>query len=217
MFTCLHPFRASQCANQLARCCAPCARQRKAVCLVPCRGFTANLIRNSVISATELVSYDTVKALLLEKLGLQEGMGVHFTAGLSAGLAATALGSPADVVGTRLMAQVRSTSRCHAQNDNLHAPPSPRGASPPSGQTSGEVRPRRKRSEAFFWEVWSFLTQLLQPNLLKVVSRRMVSDSQTLRTARSRHRVHVKGNVSLTSRCDVQQKHLLDIHRHVNG
>ncbi|KAK9826666.1 hypothetical protein WJX74_008755 [Apatococcus lobatus] len=73
------------------------------------RGFAANLIRNSVISATELVSYDTAKALLLDTLGLPEGVGVHFMAGLSAGLAATALGSPADVVGTRLMAQARAT------------------------------------------------------------------------------------------------------------
>ncbi len=59
-----------------------------------------------MISATELVSYDSAKALLLESLGLQDGIAVHFTAGLSAGLAATILGSPADVVGTRLMAQV---------------------------------------------------------------------------------------------------------------
>lgn len=71
-----------------------------------CRGFTANLVRNSVISATEIVSYDSAKALLREALGMPDGIGLHFIAGLSAGLAATALGSPADVVGTRLMAQV---------------------------------------------------------------------------------------------------------------
>ena len=49
---------------------------------------------------------------------LPEGIAVHFTAGLSAGLAATILGSPADVVGTRLMAQVMGLiAPCLVLND----------------------------------------------------------------------------------------------------
>ena len=56
------------------------------------------------------VSYDTVKSALIH-LGMPDNIGLHFTAGLSAGFAATVLGSPWDVIGTRLMA--RSTSPGH--------------------------------------------------------------------------------------------------------
>lgn len=69
------------------------------------RGYFPNLIRNSVISATELVAYSECKTLLLYHVGVPDGVGVHFTAGLGAGLAATVLGSPWDVIGTRLMAR----------------------------------------------------------------------------------------------------------------
>lgn len=67
------------------------------------KGYTANLLRNSIISATELVSYDSAKQAILSA-GFQDGIGVHLTSGLTAGLAATILGSPWDVIGTRLMA-----------------------------------------------------------------------------------------------------------------
>ena len=36
---------------------------------------------------------------------MQDNVGLHFSAGLGAGLAATILGSPWDVIGTRLMAR----------------------------------------------------------------------------------------------------------------
>lgn len=71
------------------------------------KGYLANLVRNSIISATELVSYDQAKQTLLEH-GFQDGIGVHLLCGLTAGLAATTLGSPWDVIGTRLMAVANS-------------------------------------------------------------------------------------------------------------
>lgn len=67
------------------------------------KGYTANLLRNSIISATEMVSYDQAKAAILQA-GFADGIGVHLASGLTAGLAATVLGSPWDVIGTRLMA-----------------------------------------------------------------------------------------------------------------
>lgn len=54
------------------------------------------------------VSYDTAKHALLH-MGMPENTALHFAAGLTAGFAATVLGSPWDVIGTRLMA--RSTSK----------------------------------------------------------------------------------------------------------
>lgn len=53
------------------------------------------------------VSYDTVKSALLH-FGMPDNIGLHFTAGISAGFAATVLGSPWDVIGTRLMARSSS-------------------------------------------------------------------------------------------------------------
>lgn len=50
------------------------------------------------------VSYDTAKHWLL-RMGMPDDTGLHFSAGLSAGFAATVLGSPWDVIGTRLMAR----------------------------------------------------------------------------------------------------------------
>ena len=51
----------------------------------PLQGFTANLVRNSVISATEIVTYDVTKQALLHKAGMEEGLAAHFTAAMTAG------------------------------------------------------------------------------------------------------------------------------------
>lgn len=78
------------------------------------KGYTANLLRNSIISATELVSYDSAKQAILHA-GFQDGIGVHLASGLTAGLAATVLGSPWDVIGTRLMAPGKAKAPGGAQ------------------------------------------------------------------------------------------------------
>lgn len=67
------------------------------------KGYGPNLLRNSIISATEIVTYDVTKQNLLQ-LGLEDSPVTHFAAGTTAGFAATVLGSPWDVLGTRLMA-----------------------------------------------------------------------------------------------------------------
>lgn len=72
------------------------------------KGYSANLLRNSIISATELVSYDSAKLAILHA-GFADGIGVHLASGLTAGLTATVLGSPWDVIGTRLMAPGKSS------------------------------------------------------------------------------------------------------------
>ncbi|KAK9785262.1 hypothetical protein WJX73_005333 [Symbiochloris irregularis] len=73
------------------------------------RGYLPNLLRNSIISATELVVYDTAKHAFLHH-GYEDGIAVHFSSGITAGFAATVLGSPWDVIGTRLMAASTSHS-----------------------------------------------------------------------------------------------------------
>ena len=57
-----------------------------------------------VVNATELVAYDQAKQTLLgPTVGMKDGIAAHILSGLSAGLAATLLGSPVDVVKTRVM------------------------------------------------------------------------------------------------------------------
>lgn len=65
-------------------------------------GYAPNLARNCVVNATELVAYDQAKQTLL-KLGAPDNIVTHIGSGLSAGLAATLLGSPVDVIKTRVM------------------------------------------------------------------------------------------------------------------
>jgi solute carrier family 25 (mitochondrial uncoupling protein), member 8/9 len=66
-------------------------------------GYGPNLARNCVVNATELVAYDQTKQTLLSTFHMQDGIAAHIVSGLSAGLAATLLGSPVDVVKTRVM------------------------------------------------------------------------------------------------------------------
>ena len=57
----------------------------------------------SVVNATELVAYDQAKQVFVHDLGMGDNITTHILSGLSAGLAATLLGSPVDVVKTRVM------------------------------------------------------------------------------------------------------------------
>lgn len=67
------------------------------------KGFGANLARNSIISATEIISYETSKRFFLDNLPMRDDWRTHLAAGCTAGFAATVLGSPADILGTKAM------------------------------------------------------------------------------------------------------------------
>jgi solute carrier family 25 uncoupling protein 8/9 len=66
-------------------------------------GIGPAVMRNSIINATEMASYDTAKEALIGQ-GMKDGLPVQFGAGLAAGLMATLVGSPVDLVKTRVMA-----------------------------------------------------------------------------------------------------------------
>jgi solute carrier family 25 uncoupling protein 8/9 len=68
-------------------------------------GLGANIVRNSIMNAAELASYDTVKATFLEKFPSvrADDKRLHFICGFSAGFIAVCFASPADVTKTRLM------------------------------------------------------------------------------------------------------------------
>ena len=67
------------------------------------KGFAANLLRNSIISASEITSYEIAKKNFIEHLKFEDGIPVHLASGCTAGFVATVLGSPADVLGTKAM------------------------------------------------------------------------------------------------------------------
>jgi solute carrier family 25 uncoupling protein 8/9 len=66
-------------------------------------GIIPNILRNSVINAAEIASYDQYKQMILQYTSLPDNMSLHILCGFMAGFTATCFGSPFDVVKTRMM------------------------------------------------------------------------------------------------------------------
>ena len=72
------------------------------------KGSSPNVYRAIVVNASELGTYDSVKWVLTHKLGMDATSSVtHLIGSLSAGLAATIMSSPIDVVKTRYMSSTQ--------------------------------------------------------------------------------------------------------------
>lgn len=68
------------------------------------RGLGPNCTRGVLMTSSQMVSYDSFKALLVNHLGMNpDKKATHFSASLLAGLMATTVCSPVDVVKTRIM------------------------------------------------------------------------------------------------------------------
>lgn len=67
------------------------------------RGVWPNSTRAVLMTASQLASYDTFKKLCIEKVGMKDNLGTHFTASFMAGFVATTVCSPVDVIKTRIM------------------------------------------------------------------------------------------------------------------
>jgi len=67
------------------------------------RGVEATTVRGVVLSISQICSYDQVKQVLKKNEIMQEGMGLHLTASLFAGLFCSITSNPVDVVKVRLM------------------------------------------------------------------------------------------------------------------
>lgn len=66
-------------------------------------GLGPNVARNAIINAAELASYDQVKQSILRLPGFTDNVVTHLLAGLGAGFFAVCIGSPVDVVKSRMM------------------------------------------------------------------------------------------------------------------
>ncbi|KAK9453001.1 mitochondrial carrier domain-containing protein [Dipodascopsis uninucleata] len=68
------------------------------------RGLFPNTTRGVLMTASQMVSYDEFKKFMVDKLGLDgKAISTHFGASMLAGLVATTICSPVDVVKTRIM------------------------------------------------------------------------------------------------------------------
>lgn len=68
------------------------------------RGLMPNLVRGVLMTASQVVTYDIAKNVLVDSLHMDPSKkSTHFSASLMAGLVATTVCSPADVVKTRIM------------------------------------------------------------------------------------------------------------------
>eukprot|EP00963_Diacronema_lutheri_P008415 scaffold752_cov322-Pavlova_lutheri.AAC.12 len=67
------------------------------------RGVGPNMTRNAVINAAELATYDQIKEALLRSGAFTDNVVTHLISGLGAGFIAVCVGSPVDVVKSRLM------------------------------------------------------------------------------------------------------------------
>ena len=66
-------------------------------------GVFPNMLRNSIINAAELATYDHTKQYILKYGILGDNIICHFVVSAWAGFVATVIGSPVDVVKTRIM------------------------------------------------------------------------------------------------------------------
>ncbi len=67
------------------------------------RGLEPNIFRYICVNVGEMASYDQFKQLFLTYTSIPDNIFLHFICGFMAGFVATVIGSPADVVKTRLM------------------------------------------------------------------------------------------------------------------
>merc|ERR1711872_1130317 len=75
------------------------------------RGTMPNIARNCIINVGETVVYDTVKDALISSGTLSDGIGCHMASAATAGVTATLVASPVDVVKTRYMNAERGKFR----------------------------------------------------------------------------------------------------------
>ncbi|WZZ52587.1 hypothetical protein YC2023_052694 [Brassica napus] len=80
-------------------------------------GLGPNVARNAIINAAELASYDQVKQTILKIPGFTDNVVTHILSGLGAGFFAVCIGSPVDVVKSRMMGDsaYKNTIDCFVQ------------------------------------------------------------------------------------------------------
>lgn len=66
-------------------------------------GIGPNIIRNSIINAAEIATFDQIKDMVLRAKLMEDGVPCHLVCSAIAGFTAAVVGSPVDVLKTRIM------------------------------------------------------------------------------------------------------------------
>lgn len=82
-------------------------------------GLGPNIARNAIINAAELASYDQIKQTLLKSGLVGDNVYCHLASGLGAGFFAVCVGSPVDVVKSRMMGTLLFFQTRGIQNKKL--------------------------------------------------------------------------------------------------
>ncbi|KAG4270048.1 hypothetical protein FPRO04_11880 [Fusarium proliferatum] len=75
------------------------------------RGVGADALRASLMNSSQLASYDMAKASCIRTFGMDDGIITHLVASSLAGVVATTVCSPVDVVKTRIMGSTNGEHR----------------------------------------------------------------------------------------------------------
>jgi len=73
------------------------------------KGMFPNIARNSIVTCSELVTYDLIKDQILKRSLLSDSLPCHVTSAFGAGFCTTLVASPVDVVKTRYMNSAAGT------------------------------------------------------------------------------------------------------------
>lgn len=74
------------------------------------KGSIPNVHRAALVNLGDLTTYDYAKRLIMRKSGLPDCHSVHVMSSICAGLVAATMGTPADVIKTRIMNQPTDAS-----------------------------------------------------------------------------------------------------------
>jgi len=85
------------------------------------KGVGPNIVRNSIINAAELATYDQAKQTAVKRFHMKDDLATHLLCGLTAGFVATCCGSPADVIKTRIMNQKVAADGTKEYRNGFHA------------------------------------------------------------------------------------------------
>ncbi|KAI3385417.1 hypothetical protein SNEBB_009292 [Seison nebaliae] len=67
------------------------------------KGTVPNICRNSIVNASEIVSYDMIKEMFIMRMNMKDTTSCHLISALCAGVITTVIASPVDVIKTRYM------------------------------------------------------------------------------------------------------------------
>ncbi|CAH8824537.1 unnamed protein product [Trichobilharzia szidati] len=85
------------------------------------RGGLPNVQRAALVNMGELTTYDTAKRWFAVRFRLEDGPFLHFCASLTSGFVSAVLGTPADMIKTRIMNQRLSSPSSSPSPSNNHS------------------------------------------------------------------------------------------------